>query len=193
MKKTIIYGGAFNPPTVAHETILKACADYAQKINADLWVMPSGDRVDKKISKNRDLRIRYVNAMIQDIGFENKVIDVMTTEIDRSEPIETFNTVNELVDNYPDRSFFWVFGSDSIENMPSWENGQWLLDNLNIIAVRRSGIPIKTPVKNVIILEIETPNVSSTEVRRRIVSGESIDGMVGEKVKRLLNLEKFSL
>ena len=34
-KETIIYGGAFNPPTLAHKAILDASADYAQTRQAD--------------------------------------------------------------------------------------------------------------------------------------------------------------
>jgi nicotinic acid mononucleotide adenylyltransferase len=36
MKQAIIYGGAFNPPTLAHHAILQACFDFAQKNHADL-------------------------------------------------------------------------------------------------------------------------------------------------------------
>jgi|GEM_PF-3241881 len=40
-KNTIIYGGAFNPPTRAHQAILQACIDYAEQlsVDAEVWLM----------------------------------------------------------------------------------------------------------------------------------------------------------
>ena len=190
MKKTIIYGGAFNPPTIAHEVILQACVDYAKKIDADLWIMPSGNRLDKQIIARRDMRVRYVNAMINDARKKDKVIEIITLELDRLRAVKTCDTVKELVGTYPNRSFIWVFGADSVETMPSWKNGQWLLNNLDMIVIERKGSKIVKPAKNIKILDVEVPNISSTELRRRLGTGEPIDNLVGKSVKRLLKLNR---
>lgn len=186
MKKTIIYGGAFNPPTIAHEIILSACADYARKINADLWVMPSGNRFDKEIFSDRSTRIKYVKAMISDVKVNDVKIKTITNELDRSKVTETYDTVQELSKKYPTRSFVWVFGADSVNTMPTWDNGEWLLDNLDMLIIERSGCSMKTLAKKASILNVITPDVSSTEVRRRLSAGETVGDLVGKSVKRLL-------
>lgn len=190
MKKTIIFGGAFNPPTVAHEIMLKTCVDYARKLKADLWVMPSGNRFDKNIFSDRDTRVNYISAMIADVDTDGVIVDIITNELDREKTIETFDTVQELTQQYPDRSFIWVFGADSIDTMPNWKKGEWLLENLDMLVFRRPGCVIKSLAKNIKILDIVTPDVSSTELRRRINAGESIDDMVGKTVRSILLNQK---
>jgi len=186
MKKTIIYGGAFNPPTIAHEIILKACSDYARKINADVWVMPSGNRFDKEIFSDRNTRIEYVKAMIRDVSVNDIKIEIITNELDRNKVTETFDTIQELSDKYPDRSFVWVFGADSVNTMPDWDNGQWMLDNLDMLIIERTGCLMNMIAKKAAILNVVTPNVSSTEVRRRLSVGEDLDDLVGKSVKKIL-------
>jgi nicotinic acid mononucleotide adenylyltransferase len=79
---TIIYGGAFNPPTLAHKAILEACAKVAKRHNGEVWVMPSGDRTDKEIPVSRDTRMTYIDALIRDIDARDIPITVTTIELD---------------------------------------------------------------------------------------------------------------
>jgi nicotinate-nucleotide adenylyltransferase len=184
---TFIYGGTFNPPTLAHEAILKACIEYARKLDADVWLIPSGNRVDKQISVSRGMRIKYIDAMLDDIAVGHTAIKLITTELDRNKSVETFDTLQEFTKTYPNRSFIWVFGADAIETMSDWGNGQWLLDNLNMLIAERQGSIVNPLAKKVIILDVKIPDISSTEVRRHLDAGEPIDNMVGKSVNNLLD------
>jgi nicotinate-nucleotide adenylyltransferase len=185
-KITIIFGGSFNPPTIAHERILQACVDYTQNINADIWIMPSGNRADKQISTTRDIRIKYLDAMIKSVNHSN--ISIVTTELDREIYVETYDTLQRLLIDYPGRSFLWVYGADSIETMAVWKNGQWLLDNLDILVVKRNGSQIHPLAKKVTILPVDIPDgVSSTVVRRCLADGAPFDHLVNAHVKKHLN------
>ncbi len=185
-KITIIFGGSFNPPTIAHERILQACVDYSKNINADIWIMPSGNRTDKQISTPRDVRIKYLDAMIKSINSPN--VTIITTELDREIYVETYDTLQRLLIDYPDREFLWVYGADSIETMAVWKKGQWLLDNLDILVVRRNGSEIHPLAKKVTILPVDIPNgVSSTAVRQCLNDGTSFDHLVSAHVKKHLN------
>lgn len=189
-KNTIIFGGAFNPPTVAHETILEACIDSAKKLDADIWIIPSGNRYDKQIQIDRQIRIEYIIAMIKDVKAQN--INILTIELDRREIVETIDTAKELIKLYPERSFIWVFGSDSVKTMNRWRGGDWLLENLQMLIVERENFKINTLYENQSILDVEMINISSTEIRRRLAVGEQYDGLVGRSVKKLLNIQKAS-
>ena len=183
--KTIIFGGAFNPPTVDHEAILQACIDYAEKVDADVWVMPSGDRHDKQISVDRSRRLEYIEAMICDSNVSD-IVDINISELDRKEAVETYITVKELSKAHPNRSFIWVFGSDSVKTMPSWRNGKWLLNNLDIIAINRRGHELDSSQNHIAVLDVKMLGTSSTEVRRRLEANESINGLVGSSVKTII-------
>lgn len=184
--ETIIYGGAFNPPTLAHESILQASVDYALTINAEIWLLPSGNRVDKQIPTSRDRRLEYLNAMIEDINNESTKIEVVTSELDRSVAVETYDTVVELARNNPERNFTWVFGADSTETMAEWKKGKWLLENLSMLVVERPGSRISPLARKVVALTIPTLEVSSTLVREKIATGEPVRHLVGGSVHRVL-------
>lgn len=185
-KSTIIFGGSFNPPTIAHERILQACVDYAQNINADIWIMPSGNRTDKQISTSRAFRIKYLMAMIKSVGGTD--ISIITTELDREIYVETYDTLQRLQVDYPDRDFLWVYGADSIETMAVWKEGHWLLDNLDILVVRRNGSTIHPMAKKVTVLDVDIPDgISSTVVRKCLNDGAPFDHLVSVHVKKHLN------
>lgn len=184
--KTIIYGGAFNPPTIAHEIILKVCIDEAKKIGAEVWIMPSGSRSDKRILSDRATRLKYIQAMIADADLDDENIKIITTELDKTETSNTYETDKELRYLYPDRTFVWLFGADSVKTMMDWEHGAWLWDNLFMLIINRPGYTLEKIPKNASVIDIELPDVSSTELRRRLSAGESIDNLVGRNVKKIL-------
>ena len=187
--ETIVYGGAFNPPTLAHEVILQACVDFASPTESEVWVMPSGARLDKAIDVPRASRLRYVRAMIADVACGEVTVDVNTSELDRTYPTETHDTVRSLRSEYPGRDFRFVFGADSTQTMASWQGGQELLDELPMLVVDRPGSQINPLARHAMTLSVITPDVSSTEVRRRRQAGEPVDGMVSRAVLSMLRRE----
>src|SRR5690349_13293782 len=127
LKQTILYGGAFNPPTNAHAAIVRELAELARHENADLWVMPSGERRDKTILADVAIRTAYVHALLasgETYGVDTKIEQY---ELTNPETTETFQTNRHLEQRYPDRRFTWVFGSDSVNSMSQWRGGEWLL------------------------------------------------------------------
>lgn len=185
--ETIIYGGAFNPPTRAHEAIVQASIDYAEPRGADVWLLPSASRRDKTIDVDRERRLLLCNALLDDVMSRTVRIAVSTLELDRDTQTETYDTVQELNRAYPDRSFTWVFGADSVVSMPSWDHGEWLYDNLSMLIVERGGSEVIALGKNATRLTVRSlDNVSSTEVRRRLERGECYDELVGPKVASAL-------
>lgn len=186
LQETIIYGGAFNPPTLAHQAILQACVDYAEPRAADVWLLPSASRRDKDIAVSRERRIALCEALCQDIVKRTVTIATNTAELDRDRPTETYDTVRELAASHEDRSFTWVFGSDSVATMRDWNSGEWLYDNLSMLVIERPGSPVFQLGAQAARLEVMTGDVSSTELRRRIAAGEPYDELVGKSVAGLL-------
>jgi len=185
-QETIIYGGAFNPPTLAHQAILRACVEYAQEQQAEVWVMPSGDRQDKTIPTSRELRLAYVNAMIESVNCEVTTPEVVTTELDRSTLVETYDTIKELEGEYPGRRFTFVFGADSTETMASWKGGEELLKSLSMLVIEREGSIVNPLARLAVRMKVQAPNISSTQVRQRLAAGVSIDDLVAAPVALLL-------
>lgn len=185
-RETVIYGGAFNPPTRAHQAILQACVDYAEPRQADVWLLPSASRIDKQIEVGREKRLAFCDALTQDVLQRTVSLAVETTELDRAQLTETYDTVRELETRYPERAFTWVFGADSVASMPTWEQGEWLRDTLSMLVVHRPGAELPPLGPRALQLAVDAGRFSSTELRRRIASGERYDDMVGGNVHALL-------
>lgn len=187
-KETIVYGGAFNPPTVAHQAILQACVDYCATHDVDVWLLPSANRADKEILIPFDRRVELCHALGADVVKRGVVIDVITRELDRGIPTQTHDTVLEFADAYRDRSFRWVFGSDSVATMHEWRGGDWMLEHLPMLIVERPGFPIGKLGAYACILSVPALSVSSTLVRERMATGQSYEDLVGEHVGRVLTV-----
>ena len=187
--ETIVYGGAFNPPTRAHQAILQACVDYAAEGSADIWLLPSASRRDKEIEVSTARRIQFCEALARDVMSDGVDIRVDTTELVRGTQTETYDTVREYDTNYPERVFTWVFGSDSVASMASWRGGEWMYDNLSMLIVERPGSPISVLGRHARRLSVVASDASSTLLRARLSAGDEYEDLVGPEVGRVLAIQ----
>lgn len=185
-QNTIVYGGAFNPPTIAHEQILRRTVEFAERNHADIWLLPSGSRRDKDIDTTDTRRIELLQALVRDVASRTVKVIINTDELQRDEHTETIDTVRAFDERYPRRDFRWVFGSDSYGTMETWNDGVWMKENLHMLIIERPGYPVGDSGSNVAILAVPELDVSSTEVRRRMNCGEDYSELVGASVLRLL-------
>jgi nicotinate-nucleotide adenylyltransferase len=185
VKKAIIFGGAFNPPTRAHQSILQACVEYAETINAEVWLLPSGNRTDKVIPTAIEVRLDYLAAMIEETE-TTALIQVNPIEMERNIDVETYDSIIELQELYPEYELIWVFGADSTQTMEEWKNGSWLIENTQMLLIERPGSIINAAIRNWSSLSVDTIDTSSTELRRRIAAEEDFSDIVTSAVHRLL-------
>lgn len=186
MKKTIIYGGAFNPPTNAHRAILEACILHGAKYNAEVWVMPSGNRSDKTIPTTTKQRLKLIGAFIDSAGVGRDVVRVENYELLSSVQTQTFQTYAALQKMYPDVQQVWVFGSDSILTMKQWEGGETLFNELDMLVIKRTGSEITDMPPKAQYLDVYTQEVSSTLVREHITNQLDFSHLVPPEVHKLL-------
>lgn len=187
MKRAIIYGGAFNPPTNAHRAILKACVSYASKSSSEVWVMPSGNRSDKTISTPLDKRMSLVEALIESVDCNGDYVRAEDFELRLAKPTQTFETYTSLQQRYPDFQQVWVFGSDSILTMKQWENGAVLFNTLDMLIVERPGCKLNEMPPRGKFLTVETFDVSSTMVREHMHGDKDFSHLVPPEVHRILS------
>ncbi len=185
MKEVIVYGGAFNPPTVAHQAIAQAAADYAVERDMELWLLPSGERYDKKIGVSVEKRLSYAHALLASLS-TTATTQVCDVELKNTEMSQTFLTYERLAEDNPQATFTWIFGSDSVNTMHEWERGDWLRENLPLLVVERPGYELQDHGNNIQILEVDQLTTSSTEVRTRHEQGLSVAELVPPSVLPLL-------
>jgi len=109
------------------------------------------------------------------------------------------------------RELFFITGADAFRDIRTWKDFPGILDRCHFVAVSRPGQPAEglkvllpelagrmiAPESNlpdqpaIVLVDAPTAPVSSTEIRERIRTGESIDGMVPREVA--VYIEKHGL
>jgi nicotinate-nucleotide adenylyltransferase len=119
-------------------------------------------------------------------------------ELDREGPSYTFDTLTELVKS--GSQIFFITGADAFAEIATWSRYPAVLDLANFVVVSRPGITLdslrghvpsafiarRSTHTRVILVEADTPNVSSTDIRRRVRAGQSLSGFVPDPVARFI-------
>lgn len=178
-----LFGGTFNPPTVAHQSILRECAQLP--FIDEVWVMPSGQRRDKHFDTSDFHRISMLEAMIGDIVTDTNIC-IETIEMRADKETRTAKTHKLLQIMHPNHRFWFVFGMDTYHDMPKWDGGQELQNSLNILVVPRDDRVIES-TDRVRWMPINKDDItSSTEVRDRVAKGLDISGLVCPAVEQYI-------
>ena len=189
--KIAIYGGSFNPMHIGHEKIV----DYVLK-NLDMdkiIIIPVGIPSHRENNlEESDTRLKICREIFK----SNEKVEVSDIEIKSERKSYTYDTLLKLIEIYgKDNEFFEIIGEDSLKNLKTWKNYKELLNLCKFIVFRRKddkNTKIDSEFlnnKNIIILENEYYNISSTEIRNKVKNGEDITGLVNEKVKNLIKKE----
>jgi len=186
-----IYGGSFNPMHIGHEKIV----DYVlNNLNMDkIIIIPVGIPSHRENNlEESDTRLKICKEIFKG----NKKIEVSDIEIKSEGKSYTYDTLLKLMDLYGENNeFFEIIGEDSLKSLKTWKNYEELLKICKFIVFRRKddkNIQIDKEFlknKNIIILENEYYDISSTEIRNMVKNNEDISAFVNKKVKKLIEKE----
>lgn len=185
MSEIVIFGGTFDPPTLAHEAIISSCLDRPDM--DEVWVMPSGSRADKPSMLSDCVRLEMLDEMHAESFDLHERLVITEFEMKLPRPTQTADTVEALNRDCPEDNFWFVFGADSYKDMPAWKAGEELRRDLNMLIVPRAGIDMPPEGGNIRHLKVDQP-ISSTIVREAILANKPIDGFVSSAIARYLEV-----
>jgi nicotinate-nucleotide adenylyltransferase len=123
-------------------------------------------------------------------------------ELDRDGPSYTYDTLVTLGERSESRStqIFFITGADAFAEIDTWSRYPAVLDLANFVVVSRPGITLDSlrdrvpsafrdrpsASTRVILVEAHTPDISSTDIRRRVRAGNSLSGFVPDPVARYI-------
>jgi nicotinate-nucleotide adenylyltransferase len=160
-----VFGGSFDPPHVAH--VLAAAYVLAAHGVARVLVTPTAAHAFGKKLSSFEHRVRMCELAFAPLR------DVELCSIERSlpQPNYTLTTLQALAARYPDVQLRLVLGSDLKRETHAWHD----FDNIRALApplwVSRQG-------HESVGSEPALPEVSSTEIRRRLSTGEPTSGLL---------------
>ena len=136
MARIALYGGAFNPPHLAHVftvTYLLGRADVD-----GVWLLPTADHVFGKALAPFADRVRWLERVVDGLSWRDRV-RVSGVEAEREGPSRTFDTLTHLSERHPEHSFVWVMGADNLTESHRWYRFQDLVARWPVIVLGRPG------------------------------------------------------
>ena len=162
---TGILGGTFDPPQNGHLALARAALE---QLPIDrLVVLVAADPGHRKVVAGAEPRLRLARAAFAELPAE-----VMLDE-------HAFTVDAVRGGRFGDAIF--IVGADEGAAFPSWQEPEEVLRWVRLAVGTRSGYPpadLAAYGDRVLSFELDSPPVSSSEVRRRIAEGEPIDDLV---------------
>lgn len=164
-----IYGGSFNPPHKMHEFI--GFQLLQRKYIDKIIYVPTGDKYNKNGLINSMHRLKMLEIMTKNYS----MMSVSDFEV-KSELMYTYQTLDYFKNVYPNDEICFVCGSDNLIDIKLWKKYKYILDNYKILVIKRNNDDIDNILKelnsNVIIIDINSENISSTEIRNDLKNGK---------------------
>jgi nicotinate-nucleotide adenylyltransferase len=165
-----VYGGSFNPPHVAH-TLVAAYVLAAHAVDA-VRIVPTARHPFEKELTDFSHRLRMCELAMAPL--RDVIVDPIEHELGGTSV--TLRTLQELRRRHPRERHRLVIGSDLLPETGAWHAWEQVSALAPPIVVGRAGHPAPDPGAPAL------PDVSSTEVRRRLHDGDPVDGLVSPRV-----------
>ena len=185
-RKLGFYGGAFDPPHLAHLALAKHAMAHLS-LDA-LYVLPTGQAGHKAPSKTPAFhRLAMLSLAFTDMP--QVVIDDRETR--RAGPSYTVDSLNELLAEHPQAQWFLIIGEDQAKSLESWRDWQKIVQIAQVVvAARASEDPPSSSVgrwhnraaQNAIDLAFPSMDISATHIREAFEQGRSISQWVHPNV-----------
>lgn len=178
--RVALFGGSFNPPHVGHVMVVSwlLSAGKAERV----WLVPTGSHPFGKALAPFADRVAMAGAAISLFGDRARVEPI---EGEREGTTYTIDTVELLRAKHPDVRFSLVVGTDVMHDRPKWKEFDRLVTLVELLPVRRAGVAgseVDDPANPSPLF----PEVSSSDVRKRISEGRSVDGLVPDRVREII-------
>jgi nicotinate-nucleotide adenylyltransferase len=180
-----IFGGTFDPPHVGH---LVTAVNVRYELSLDRVLLVVADRPWQKVG-TRDIspaedRFAMVEAAVGDV----EGLEASRIELDRGGMSFTADTLSELLAGDPTSHLYVILGSDAAVGLPGWERADEVRALSTIVVVERpgSGEGLLPPGWSWVRVEVPRLEVSSTDLRARVLDGRPLDYLVTEPVLELI-------
>lgn len=192
-KRIGIMGGTFNPIHNGH--LLLAAKAQEQVLLDKVLFMPSGNSYMKRNVLETQKRVDMVALAIEHYpDFELSLI-----ETQKSGDTYTFETLKSLKALNPETQYYFIIGADILFQIERWRNPEQIFqmavlvcavrDDYDLDAIREKGTILMASGAEILYLNMPRFDLSSTDIRARVKSNQSISGMVPPEVAHYIEQE----
>ena len=183
MRKIGCMGGTFDPVHIGHLLAAESAKEAARL--DEVWFVPTSIPPHKpQPGTDAASRCEMLKAAIEG----NPAFRLETIEMEREGASYTVDTVIALQEREPEAQFYWIIGSDMINDLPNWRRIDELADIISFIGLERPDQPGNEselpPFLRRRLMRAAMPplGISSSDIRRRLKDGRSIRYLVPESV-----------
>jgi nicotinate-nucleotide adenylyltransferase len=202
-----LLGGTLDPIHVGH---VETATAARRALGLDrVYVLPSNvppHRTEQPVASGYH---RFAMTALAINGLEG--LEASDMELCAPGPSYTAETLTRFRErgDAGDAQIFFITGADAFAEIETWYRYPEVLDLANFAVVSRPGFPVErlrdllpsltarmirvdeprfavrdSRFASIFLIDTATPDVSSTEVRRRLAAGESVAGMIPDAVER---------
>ena len=179
-----LFGGTFDPPHVGH---LVTAVNVRHALSLDLVLLVVAHRPwqkegTRRITSSAD-RLAMVAAAVRGVaGIEESDVEIV-----RGGDSYTADTLATLAERYPGAEMYTIVGDDAAAGLPTWERADEVVGRSRLVVVDRPGEPVELPdVTEWIRVEVPRLEVSSTDLRARVLDGRPLRFLVPDAVLDLI-------
>ena len=168
-----VFGGTFDPPHIGH---LVAAIDAHQVLGLDVVLLVVANAPWQKLGERSISPAADRLAMVEAAVAGRLGLEVSDVEIRRGGLSYTADTLTALLAEEPDAELFVILGNDAAAGFATWERHEEVAEMATLVVVDRPGTP--TPIDDGfswIRIDIPELEISSTELRQRVVDGRSVE------------------
>jgi len=188
MEKIGVFGGAFNPPHNFHFSVAQEILNNDKDFSKIIFV-PVGD----KYKKDGLISAEHRFNMLKGVCDNNKKFEVSRIEIDETEQLKAFQTLDKLSNIYSNAKLYFIIGTDSLKTLDTWANLDYLLSNYSFLVYRRGddnfyeildSLPeIQKYKSNIIFADNKIySNLSSSYIREEVKNGNKLNYSLPKEV-----------
>lgn len=169
-----IFGGTFDPPHVGH---LVTAVNVRHDLQLDQVLLVVNNQPWQKVGTRAITPAADRFALVEAAVAGVEGLEASSVEIERGGMSFTADTLVELARAEPAPELFVILGADAARGLTTWEQADAVRDLATVVVVDRPGSQAATPLPGWSWLRVEVPRleVSSTDLRARVVDGRPLD------------------
>lgn len=188
MRRIALMGGSFNPVHCGHMNLARAALESG--LADDVIFLPTGNPPHKREGLADKLdRLAMVELAVAGQAH----MQASREEVDRQGVIYTVDTLMRLRESMPDCRLYYLIGADTLLQLHTWRRPEDVIRLCTFLLAMRpgeSGQALEEQLAfwrgkgaEIVLLDAQPMDISSTDVRERARRGQPLAGLVPAEVE----------
>lgn len=207
MNKIALFGGTFDPVHVGHMACVQHLVDNMDFSKVVLIPTSQNPLKADRVPASKEDRLKMIELAVKDYSQE---ITIDQFEMVKNSPSYSFETLQRYQEEYAPEELYLVMGLDTFSEFDKWKNFEEIISLTNLLVVSRPpyrrpfgvedlpaglrphintyerGFALLNSGRTIEFVNIQTEDVSSTDVRKKLKSGKNLSSLVDMSVEKYI-------